>query len=421
MNREIEKLLADPLRPDSPEPTLLALLARWADEHDLPSVASVTAAVGGLPSSLFAWPVVVDAVAEVLGARVGTLEGLREILHVLPPVAAHLTPALRASVNWDEVDLDALAYAALADEGPDLWELARTRLSQTRWHDAFNAPTRPAEIPRISDAGLLIRLATRPDAGLVTGLWNKQAAYLLPFLSETAITPSLRSQAVEVIADAARNGSGWYTAAVVARVTRYLGDEDRLRIREVAQQLPQPWSGHIAGITEQDHPAWPSAEAELAAAHPTSAPLRQLGAQTPSSELAVISVDAVERIAIKYGPVAAPHVDAQTPPDASASMAPARLPEPVERVPRANGQERLAVNAQTALDILQAVVAAVGVRAIVSVAKTYLTERGRRVRADASVAKTYLTERAKTDRERIRQDGETARRRADRDGAVGGG
>ncbi|MEU8234457.1 hypothetical protein AB0C12_33125 [Actinoplanes sp. NPDC048967] len=169
-----------------PAPTMLGWLARHAGPGDLGTVGELAARFGGLRPAA-GWPLIGEAVAEVMADRAGGR-------------AAPYDPAHSLSV------LRLLDPVRDADGRPDL--------------------------DRLSDDAI---------------------AYCLPALLDR---PEAHRRAVAAFVAAAHSGTGWYAAAIAARIAPFLPE---------VPETSGPWAAHLREILRSRHRPR-TAEAELATA-----------------------------------------------------------------------------------------------------------------------------------------------------------
>jgi hypothetical protein len=287
---EIAGLLADGSRPGAPEPTLLPWLTRRIAQSDLPAAAAAAGGTTSAPGNR--WPVVADAVAAIIGERAYDPGRLRQILDILPPVAARLGTETAAAIDWAWTGGDAVGYAILGGLPPVLFRRARRRdlVDGPPWNVILTAPpTAP-----LADIEALYWLATTgPDTRAKT---DQEAAYLLPFRSG----PRARWQAREAIESAVSEGSYWYAAAMLARAAPRLDQDDQAWLRETVARMPPFWSSGLTRLTDLPVPRWNRDEDELAASHPAIPQLNELADRMDRDQLADLAVSVIWDIAARH-------------------------------------------------------------------------------------------------------------------------
>jgi hypothetical protein len=281
-----------------PAPSLLPWLARRAAEEDLLLVARAAAAQAAA-APMVRWPAVADAVAEVLAERAaGRPELISRLTEVLPQVAAHLSDADLTAWPGTSTRAEALGYAALTRVDASLLDRARVRLTTAPWPEIL-AAARTRTVPPLANLRLLGRLAAGPPvrSGDLAGL---DAAYLLPFLS-AGYGGDLAEEALAEIVDFIPAEAGWYAAALSARAAPYLDQGQRTRLRDAAGAAPPAWGMVLRELAGHQRAPWPSAAAELAAAHPAMTRLTELAERLGQAELASACAPVIGQILRSYG------------------------------------------------------------------------------------------------------------------------
>ncbi|GAA3237772.1 hypothetical protein [Actinocorallia longicatena] len=228
MASSLEDLLGDPA------PSLLPWLARRVRGAEaLLAVAAVAAGMTEIdvPDS---WPVVADAVADVLAERVAGTAFAARVEAVFPAVAGRSGPS------------GAFLRSVLADA------------------------------------------AKTPPGGAET-------LYLLPWLRERAPGAEETETALTTLGNLAGH-SGWYSAAMCARIAPYLSEAQRDRLPGLISAVPDPWFDGCLDIVEAAPGPWASPEAELAAAHPDVPELTRLAGLTDPGTVAGLCAVAVGRV-----------------------------------------------------------------------------------------------------------------------------
>lgn len=283
-------------RPGAPEPTLLPWLARRMAEADL-SLAARAAAAANEPRPYTTWPVVADAVAEVLADRARDSAQLGALVEALPSIAGHLDRSALSTLPQSFVRHDALAYASLAGEGGGLTNRA-WQGTELRWREILQTATGGTHVLPLADLGALAWHIREPESGPYR-LSEARAVYLLPLRQQTqAIWSVVALDAIEMAAD---EGAGWYAAALCARALPYLAGWALSEIAGLVGQLDLPWSEYLIRLAREEDFSWRSAEAEIAASHPEVARLTQLSADIRQDALEDVCRDAVDQIIRKYG------------------------------------------------------------------------------------------------------------------------
>ena len=292
---EIMAVLTDAERSAAPEPTLLPWLAARIGRSELPTLAQIAAEVSPLAPREGGWPVIADAVAEVVANRDPAPDALTDVINALPPVAAHLGRTRGGQVNWARVRSAGRGYAVLAGVpvpgGVD--ELA----DQPLWAEVLRA-SRMVRVPLLADLRSLASFVATDVAGEAIRLTDEEAVYLLPLSSPGAAE---QDQAVEAIAAAAAEGRHWYAAALTARAAPYLEELATARVRTIVAAMPPIWSAHLVGLVDEPRPQWASDRAELAASHPEIAQLNRLAADADPVDLARASLEVTREIARRHG------------------------------------------------------------------------------------------------------------------------
>jgi hypothetical protein len=279
-----------------PTPSLLPWAARWASRRELLLIARAALAQAEL-RPLARWPVVADAVAEVLARRRLPVALTAELADVLPPIAGYLrAAAIDALLRADPLPRTVvLGYAALADESRR-GDLA-LRAGEP-WARLLSAPT--VEVPPLADSQLLLRLLTEP-AGEPGDLLGAEVVYLLPFLPRGQRNAAWVGRAVDEIESGLPAAAGWYTAALCAHVVPFLGHDQLLRLRRALREVPPGWEDLLRGLVDRSQPRWRSAAAELAAAHPAMPALQDLSRGGSHAELAAAAGDIAARVFAEHG------------------------------------------------------------------------------------------------------------------------
>lgn len=288
MNPIIELLVAG--RTDAPEPSLLPWLARHVAAGDAPALAAVAVSMCLLRPPT-AWPVVADAVIEVLAVRDLPAWTVQEVVEVLPPMAGHLDRARAARLSWSRIGPDAWGYAELTGVAPGA-NIAAGPVRRPWWDEIGATRTRSGgPLPPLASLRSLAQLA----AG--SRVTDDQAVYLLPhrWPAPHSAGPVLRAVRRAVEAE-----SFWYVAAQVTRAHPFLTAAERRMILDLLDDLPGTWADHLRTVLCGRPTAWPSDEWELAASHPAVAALEDLAATHDPAELAVTCADAVQRMAVLH-------------------------------------------------------------------------------------------------------------------------
>ena len=278
-------------------PTLLPWLTRWASGAGLPDVARAAKGQAELATAR-RWPAVTDAVAELLAGRTEEL-GARgpELAEILPPLAAYLDGGRLMHVLRHLPQADAVCYAELTHPGLDVL-LAGRQQAAGQWRPIL-AAAQVRHIPPLANLPLLALLATSPpvDPG---GLPGWEAAYLLPYLHAELPGGDAAEAALAEAEDYAAGGTCWYAAAVSARIAPYLDEAQRERLRDAAGTAPPAWRPLLRDLAGRSEP-WPSAAAELAAAHPALARLDELASRAGPANLAAACALITHHIDLTYG------------------------------------------------------------------------------------------------------------------------
>lgn len=303
----VKDLLYSPRRPGAPEPTLLPWLARHADPADLPRLAQAAAGLAATVNP--GWPPIADAVAEVLADRVHGTPELAALVEALPALAGHLGAgcSLAPGAPWDRPDV--LVYRALASrppvsrQAPSAAEPAAGTGSpdDSAWRRLRAlAEAAPGGVPPLANLSLLAALLTG-RAERHGALINSEAAYLLPCLDPPGGHGGERAGlALALVEDALAAEAEWYAVAVAARIAPYLDEEQRSRLRDIAGQVLDPWGERLRELSLTAPVPWPSARAELAAAHPVVTALEHAAEGTGPAALAEICGQATDRVIAQH-------------------------------------------------------------------------------------------------------------------------
>jgi hypothetical protein len=275
-----------------PAPSLLPWLARWAAPADLIVVTRAAAAQAAL-APMLRWPVVADAVAEVLAQRAaawpasvaspGSPASLASLAEVLPQIAGYLDAGQITALIATGPRADVLGYAALANSGTGLVDEAMRQLPDAQWQEIL-AATRTGAVPPLANLRLLALLAAgRPvTPGSLSG---SELAYLLPHLSASVRDADLIDDVLREIEDYLVPETSWYAAALSARAVPYLDHEQRSRLADGTDAIPPPWAGTLCQLAENQREPWRSAALELDAAHPASSSLADVADRADEAEL----------------------------------------------------------------------------------------------------------------------------------------
>lgn len=282
-----------------PVPSLLPWLARWATRDDLPQVARAAATQAALAPGL-RWAAVADAVAEVLAQRAEETPASGALLvDVLPQIAGHLTRLPQATLLNTGPRAEALGYAALARTSTGLIEQARLRLTGAPWPEIL-AAAQARVLPPLANLRMLAMLVAEPPVppGDLLG-W--EAAYLVPFLPAEPGEDGPGEVALSHIEDYIAPETGWYAAALCARVVPYLDQSQRARLISGAAAAPPSWAGVLRMLAEPHREPWPSATSEVAASHPAMPRLIELANRVDQAELGVLCTQLTGEILRDYG------------------------------------------------------------------------------------------------------------------------
>jgi hypothetical protein len=281
-------------------PTLLPWLSERASGVGLLDVARAAASQEELAAAR-RWPVVTDAVAELLAGRVTEPDahGL-ELVGILPQLAAYIGTDRLADMQRRGLRADAACYAALTHPSSDGPPLPRSteRLPADEWQSIL-AAARERAVPPLANLPLLARLVSRPivEPGDLAG-WD--AAYLLPYLRADSSGDDAAEAALAEAEDYAADDTCWYAAAICARISPYLDEVQRERVTDAARTAPPAWRPVLRELGGRREP-WPTAAAEIAAAHPGLARLNELASQTDPARLAAACGLIARRIGDEYG------------------------------------------------------------------------------------------------------------------------
>jgi CHAT domain len=277
-----------------PAPSLLPWAAQWAHRDDLFLVAR-TAAAQVQVTPLARWPAVADAVAETLARRASERPRLlSQLVSILPPIAGHFSPAQVAAMTRAPVRTDALAYAELAT-GIKL--VRPEQVTGTAWQELLTAP---GPLPPLANLRLLSRLAGRPEAELYN-LLGAEVIYLLPYIGTGPGRGAWEDAAVAEIGDYLPVPAGWYATALCARAAPFLAAHRRSLLRDNLDAAPPAWAALMRQFVGAVTVSWPSAAAELTAAHPATPSLTLLEREADPAELAAAAGDIARRIFAEYG------------------------------------------------------------------------------------------------------------------------
>jgi hypothetical protein len=158
------------------------------------------------------------------------------------------------------------------------------------WRDRFDRFDRSPESPSYRP-----RRWFAPGPFAADGPSRREMAYRLPTLPGGADP----RPALEAVREAIRRGNAWYAAAVCARIAPYVGPRGRRELADMADLLRRPWDGHVAKLARRAEP-WPSAVAELEAAHPAVPALNREAGEAPPDRLADTCVRAVQAIVDRH-------------------------------------------------------------------------------------------------------------------------
>lgn len=304
----IRRLLTDPERAGAPEPTLLPWLARHIAPAALPEVARAAASVGALAPRNAGWPVIADAVAQIIAERSQALDALDELIDILPPLAGHLGSEQREHVSWPSAGVDSLCYAILGGQlSGDLGAAAAERLLRQERRSSLWIPVLRAlpsrRLPPLADLRSLAWYAASTVPGRVAET-DDAAVYLLPFrfggdAAEGQSSTQLR-QAIEAITIASRDGRYWYATALAARVGPFLNDTWLAQARAIGRGLPAPWGDSMGRSLGRRGLHWQSDEEELTGSHPAAERLTELAAMADPENLAEVCLEVTRRIVDQY-------------------------------------------------------------------------------------------------------------------------
>lgn len=277
-----------------PAPSLLPWLARTVAPGGLPQVARAAAAQAPL-APMLRWSAVADAVAVVLAQRAADRSApaplVAELAEVLPQLVAHLdTARIAALLGTRPVPrAEVVGYAALGSRDGGLLDRGLRLLPTAPWPEVLSA-ARTKTMPPLANLRLLGRMATgelaRPGA-----LNGSESAYLLPYLPGGKGQGDVLEDVAEEIEDYLAPETIWYAAALFARAAPYLGDGHRSRLRDRASAAPPEWAGMLRQLTERQREPWPSAAAELDAAHPAIPRLTELASQASQADRAALDAE----------------------------------------------------------------------------------------------------------------------------------
>jgi hypothetical protein len=290
--------LLEPFGPAAP--SLLPWAATWATEDHLAHVAILAAAQSEL-MPFTRWPVVADAVAEVLARRAGTQPRLlRQLADALPPLAGYLSLQQAFSLVEDDARADVVGYAALADRG------LRVRQIDPQWRPLLAADP---PVPPLANFRLLTRLVAGQSDD-PRDLLGSEAVYLLPLISPGREGEAWAEIAVAEIEDCLHTDQAWYPAALLAHAIPFLNAPKRSHLRDSVGSAPRAWADVLESLVGRQWPRWESAAAELAVSHPAMARLEELSRLADPDAVAGLAQALISRIEAEYG---ARHQDAASP------------------------------------------------------------------------------------------------------------
>jgi CHAT domain-containing protein len=288
-------------------PTLLPWLSLRASGAGLLEVALVAASQAELAAAR-RWPVVTDAVAELLAGRATELDAHGpELAGILPQLAAYVDSDRLADMVRRGLPAEAACYAGLTHPSSDGPPLLRSTepLPADEWRPIL-AAARERAVPPLANLPLLAWLVSSPlaDPGDLAG-WD--AAYLLPYLRAGSSGDDSAEAALAEAEDYAEDDNTcWYAAAICARAAPYLDEVQRARVTDAARTAPPAWRPVLRELAGKRKP-WPTAAAELAAAHPALARLNELASRTDPAALAAACALIADHIDLEYGaPARAP-------------------------------------------------------------------------------------------------------------------
>jgi CHAT domain len=281
-------------------PTLLPWLSLRASGAGLLEVAGVAASQAELAAAR-RWPVVTDAVAELLAGRATELDAHGpELAGILPQLAAYVDSDRLADMVRRGLRAEAACYAGLthlSSDGPPLFR-STEQLPADEWRPIL-AAARERAVPPLANLSLLAWLVSSPlaEPGDLAG-WD--AAYLLPYLRADSSGDDAAEAALAEAEDYAADDTCWYAAAICARIAPYLDEGQRARVTDAARTAPSAWQPVLRELAGKREP-WPSAATELSAAHPALASLDELARLTDPARLAAACGLIARRIGDEYG------------------------------------------------------------------------------------------------------------------------